>query len=108
MDELKKLYDVLYREGKYTKSFEEFQTKWGQDQAYKEKVFEVVSRDGLYTKDKDSFFQKYSGASTTPSAVAQQIPVAEEVKKKEDTTALPSADSSSLLTLLASFQAQLS
>ena len=91
MDELKKLYDVLYREGKYTKSFEEFQTKWGQDQAYKEKVFEVVSRDGLYTKDKDSFFQKYSGAAVAPSAVAQQIPVAEEVKKKEDTTALPSA-----------------
>ena len=79
MDELKKLYDVLYREGKYTKSFEEFQTKWGQDQAYKEKVFEVVSRDGLYTKDKDSFFQKYSGAAAAPAA---QIPVAEELKKK--------------------------
>jgi hypothetical protein len=62
MDELQKLYDVLVREGKYTKSFEEFQSKWSQDQAYKDKVYDVVSRDGLYTKDKNSFFQKYSAA----------------------------------------------
>ena len=60
MDELQKLYDVLVREGKYTKSFDEFKVKWSQDQAYKDKVFDVVSRDGLYTKDKNSFFQKYS------------------------------------------------
>ena len=88
MDELKKLYDILTREGKYTKSFEEFQTQWG-EQSYKQKVFEVVSRDGLYTKDKDSFFQKYSGQST-PAAPT------EELKKKGQsvTTASPSADTS--------------
>lgn len=91
MDELQKLYDVLVREGKYTKSFEEFQSKWGQDQAYKDKVFDVVSRDGLYTKDKESFFQKYSGGGLIPKPeepVAQptqpgQGPV--DLKKKGQT-----------------------
>jgi hypothetical protein len=63
MDELKKLYDVLVRDGKYTKSFEEFQTKWSQDEQYKNKVYDVVSRDGIYTKDRNSFFQKYSVAA---------------------------------------------
>jgi len=58
MDELQKLYDVLVRDGKYTKSFEEFQGQWG-DEAYRNKVYDVVSRDGLYTKDRDSFNQKY-------------------------------------------------
>ena len=103
MDELQKLYDVLVREGKYTKSFEEFQAKWGQDQAYKDKVFDVVSRDGLYTKDRESFFQKYSGGGLIPKpeeAVAQptqpgQGPI--DLKKKEQTpfgaAALPSAPS---------------
>jgi hypothetical protein len=60
MDELQKLYDVLVREGKYSKSFDEFKSKWSQDQSYKNKVYDVAVRDGLYSKDKDSFFQKYS------------------------------------------------
>ena len=72
MDELQKLYDVLVREGKYTKSFDEFKVKWSQDQAYKDKVFDVVSRDGLYTKDKNSFFQKYSGATVEPKPVEKK------------------------------------
>ena len=96
MNELQKLYDVLVREGKYTKSFEEFQTKWGQDQAYKEKVFEVVSRDRLYTKDKDSFFQKYSGVASAPLTAEEQIPIAQEVKKKD--TVSPFVDGGSELT----------
>ena len=58
MDELKKLYDALSRGGQYTKSFEEFQVKWGDD-AYKDKVYSVVSKEGLYTKDKNSFISKY-------------------------------------------------
>lgn len=90
MDELQKLYDVLVKEGKYTKSFQEFQAKWSQDQAYKDKVFDVVSRDGLYTKDKNSFFQKYSGGGLTPQPeqpVAQPTQPAQgpvDVKKKEE------------------------
>lgn len=101
MEELQKLYDVLVREGKYTKSFEEFQSKWSQDQSYKTKVYDVMSRDGFYTKDKDSFLQKYSG-NATQEPQAQVVPV----KKKDigasntptpqqGTTALPSASGSS-------------
>jgi len=74
MEELQKLYNVLVREGKYTKSFEEFQSKWSQDQSYQTKVYDVMSRDGFYTKDKNSFLQKYSGN------VTQSVPV-----KKKDT-----------------------
>jgi len=59
MEELQKLYDVLVRDGYYTKTFEDFTTQF-QDPDYQEKVFNVVSRDGLYTKDKDSFLKKYS------------------------------------------------
>ena len=78
MEELQKLYDVLVREGKYTKSFEEFQSKWSQDAAYKNQVFDVVSRDGLYTKDKNSFLQKYSRG--LDEAVA---PTSDVIKKKD-------------------------
>lgn len=86
MDELQKLYDVLSREGKYTKSFQEFKAQWNDD-AYKSKVFDVVSRDGLYTKDKNSFLQKYSGA-TAPTAPSV------EKKSQSVTTASPSEDTS--------------
>jgi hypothetical protein len=58
MDELQKLYDVLVREGYYTKSYDDFANQWN-DEAYQDKVYGVVNRDGLYTKDKNSFLQKY-------------------------------------------------
>lgn len=96
MDELQKLYEVLSREGKYTKSFEEFKAQWNDD-AYKSKVFDVVSRDGLYTKDKNSFLQKYSGVSAAPQPQAE--PQAEppvEKKSPSVTTASPSGVSSSV------------
>jgi len=72
MDEIKKLYDVLIKDGYYTKSFEDFQVQFASPE-YVDKVFNVVSRDGLYTKDKDSFVEKYT------------------LKKKEDTES-PFAD----------------
>ena len=75
MDELKKLYDVLARDGYYTKSLEEFQNQFS-DPSYQDKVFSVVSRDGLYTKSKEEFLKKYSPT---------------ESKKKEDSD-LPSED----------------
>ena len=59
MEEIQKLYDVLVRDGYYTKTFEEFTTQF-EDPSYQDKVFGVVSRDGLYTKDKESFINKYS------------------------------------------------
>ena len=58
MDELEKLYNVLVRDGYYTKSFEDFKTKWS-DTDYQQKVYDVVNRDNLYTKDYESFINKY-------------------------------------------------
>lgn len=58
MEELEKLYEVLTRDGFYTKSFEEFQTQ-SEDPEYQNKVYEVVSREGLFTKSKDEFVNKY-------------------------------------------------
>ena len=59
MEELQKLFDVLTRDGYYTKSFEEFQTQFGTTE-YQDKVFDVVTRDGLYTQDKATFLNKYT------------------------------------------------
>ena len=59
MEELQKLYNVLVRDGYYTKTLEEFTTQF-EDPSYQDKVFDVVSRDELYTKDKESFLNKYS------------------------------------------------
>ena len=59
MDELKKLYDVLVRDGYYTKSFDDFKVQFN-DEDYQDKVFNVVSRDGLFSKSKDEFIKKYS------------------------------------------------
>lgn len=98
MEELQKLYDVLVREGKYTKSFEEFQSKWSQDQSYQTKVYDVMSRDGFYTKDKDSFLQKYSGNATQEPQVVpvkkKDIGVSNTPTPQQGTTALPSEDGS--------------
>ena len=58
MEELEKLYEVLTRDGFYTKSFEEFQAQ-SEDPEYQDKVYEVVSREGLFTKSKDEFVNKY-------------------------------------------------
>ena len=71
MNELQKLYDVLVRDGYFTKSFEEFQTKW-QDPSYKQKVYDIASRDGLYTKSQDEFINKYSGGSIQTEPVKKK------------------------------------
>lgn len=85
MNELQKLYDVLSRDGYYTKSFDEFKVKWN-DGAYRKKVYDVVSRDGLYTKSEDEFYKKYSGStSTKPAKVQTEVAEKEPVKKKEPT-----------------------
>jgi hypothetical protein len=85
MDELQKLYDVLVREGKYSKSFDEFKSKWSQDQSYKNKVYDVAVRDGLYSKDKDSFFQKYS----TPVSPVQKKKFALESSSEDGSLVSP-------------------
>ena len=76
-EDLKKLHDLLSREGYYTKDFDEFSNKYASDEAYREKVFDVVSRDGFYTKSKEEFFEKY------PSTILPAEEPAPEVKKKD-------------------------
>ena len=90
MDELEKLFNVLSRDGYYTKSFEEFQAKYN-DPAYRDKVFGVVTRDGLFTKTREEFDAKYapSGVEAVEVDVQEEVPV----KKKEDTVS-PSGPSS--------------
>ena len=58
MEELEKLYEVLTRDGYYTKTFEEFQVQ-AEDPEYQDKVFQVVTREGLFTKSKEDFVNKY-------------------------------------------------
>jgi len=78
MDELEKLYNVLKRDGYYTKSYDDFQAKW-KDETYRKKVYDVAKREGLYTKDSNSFMTKYSSlkkkGSTAPAQVPAQAPV---------------------------------
>jgi hypothetical protein len=87
MDELQKLYDVLIRDGYYTKSFDDFKVKF-QDPEYQDKVYGVVERDGLFTKGKDAFVEKYISASTGSEAMPMdnQSMIAEPVKKKEESS----------------------
>ena len=59
MDELKKLFDVLTRDGYYTKSFEDFEVQFSSPE-YQNKVYNVVSREGLFTKSQDDFINKYT------------------------------------------------
>ena len=58
MEELEKLYNVLKRDGFYTKSFEEFQEQ-SEDPVYQERIYNVVSREKLFTKSKEEFVNKY-------------------------------------------------
>jgi hypothetical protein len=102
MDELQKLYDVLVREGKYTKSFNEFKARWSDDQSYKDKVYDVVSRDGIYKKDKNSFLNQYSGVQQTETSEEQSIkPVTfkqfDAASKKKVSTESSSEDGSLVL-----------
>ena len=79
MEELKKLYDTLVREGYYTNSYDEFVQKYNGSDAYKDQVFGVVSRDGLYTKTKEEFLLKYKSPELkTESFVEDEV----AVKKK--------------------------
>lgn len=55
---LDKLFDVVSREGLYTKSKNDFLQKYSNPQDI-DKLYQVVSREGLFTKTKDDFYGKY-------------------------------------------------
>jgi hypothetical protein len=90
MNELQKLYKLLRREGYYTKSYGEFEQKYNNDNAYRDKVFSVVSRDGHYTKSKDEFFQKYAVSQPEVTEAVEGVkktepPVINLMSKEEET-----------------------
>jgi hypothetical protein len=93
MEELQKLYDVLVREGKYSKSFEEFKSKWSQDKAYKDKVYDVVTSGGFYGKDKNSFLQKYSTLQPVVKKKDSSVSATQQTQV-QNTTVSPSAGGS--------------
>ena len=88
MEELEKLYNVLKRDGYYTKSFEEFQVQ-SEDLDYQQKLYDVVSRDGLYTNSKEEFESKYFLKKKEPSQ-----PIVEEEVMVSDTTEVEQPGSS--------------
>ena len=93
MEELQKLFNVLKREGYYTKSFEDFQSQY-QDETYRDKVFNVVSRDGFYTKSKEEFLSKYSLGEVKKKEESE--PSLEEVITESTTEQVPAEDGSSV------------
>jgi len=59
MDEIEKLYNKLYSEGLFSKSFDEFKEKY-KDPAYQKRVYDAVSNEGFYSGDYSSFNTKFS------------------------------------------------
>ena len=88
MEELEKLYNVLKRDGFYTKSFEEFQEQ-SEDPVYQERIYNVVSREKLFTKSKEEFVNKYFLKKKDDS-----LPTGEEEVMVSDTTVVEEPGSS--------------
>ena len=59
MEEIEKLYNKLYSEGLFSKSFDEFKEKY-KDPAYQKRVYDAVSTEGFYDSDYNSFNTKFS------------------------------------------------
>ena len=83
MDEVEKLFEVLKRDGYYTKSFEEFKEQYA-DESYREKIYEVMSRDKYYTKSRDEFFQQYSVGDNDVEVVKTPTYQSTTLKTKDD------------------------
>ena len=84
MENLQKLYNVLTQEGLYTKSYDEFEQQY-QDENYRDKVFNVAVQEGLYTKSQDEFNQQYSLGDTVVSSeeIVEDVPVKNEKKNPD-------------------------
>jgi len=65
---LENLYNALYSDGRYTKSFEEFQKQF-EDASYRERVYENVTSTGEYTNMFSDFETKYY----TPSFQKEEV-----------------------------------
>ena len=59
MDEIEKLYNKLYSEKLFSKSFDEFKEKY-KDPTYQKRVYDAVSNEGFYQGDFSSFNTKFN------------------------------------------------
>ena len=67
---MEELYNQLYKDGKYTKTFEDFQTQFGTPEK-SEKLYTALNLEGDYTKSFDDFKLQFNIAGkTNDSAVA--------------------------------------
>lgn len=98
-DPLKNLFDVVSSEGLYTKSYEDFTTKYSTDTEI-EKLFNVVSGEQLYTKDIKSFKDKYFPVKGGGSEVSTQgsVNTSQTLEQPSSSLAEPSLDYSQWLT----------
>lgn len=70
-DSALKLYNALKSQGKYTKSFAEFQGILG-DKQRSQKLYTALSNDGLYTKTFSDFSNQFGSGSETPHTTRTQ------------------------------------
>ena len=70
-DSALKLYNALKSQGKYTKSFAEFQGILG-DKQRSRKLYTALSNDGLYTKTFSDFSNQFGSGSETPHTTRTQ------------------------------------
>lgn len=83
-DPLQKLYDVVHDKGLYTKTFDEFKSKYNNPQE-QDKLFGIVAQQGLYTKGKDEFLKKYF-LPTVPKFQLPTKPLSEQARKESTGT----------------------
>ena len=74
---MKKLYNALSEQGKYTKSFEDFQTQFGSKEG-QEKLYGALESSGDYTKSFEDFSgQFFSSAPAKTNDSASAVPAVE-------------------------------
>ena len=95
---MRKLYDQLYANGEYTKSFEEFQDQYGDTEKSK-KLFDGLSKAGKYTKSFDTFNEQYEFKPVKTEAVATETASVTAVEKAVDTDLISKDGSSDFLKL---------
>ena len=65
---MEKLYNQLYKDGKYTKTFEDFQSQFGTPET-SEKLYTALNEAGDYTKSFDDFKAQFNIAGKTSDPV---------------------------------------
>ena len=104
---LRKLYDVLSTEQLYTKSFDEFKTKYSTEEEVS-KMFNVISERQLYTKDLNSFKSQYFPNLGKQTEVSGQgsVGTSQTSGQQSSSSAEPSSDVSEMGSGVSPYTAQ--